>query len=297
MPNIVSLPDGTFMILNGAMQGVAGFGLANNPNFQALLYDPTQPLGSRISFLNTTIVARMYHSEAILLPDGRVLVSGSDPQTDNPDGTVKYPEEFRIEVYIPPYLNQGFTQPTFSIAVTDWTYSGVFTITNVKLFQGTTATMRVSLIAGASMLLCSDIRCVLTWFLRSDVEHARKRDGRAHAVPQIQLQRHDVPDHRAAECRYLAARLASTLHSRRTDAVPLRLGAHRWRPVAARALAEPPWVHRPGRVGPQRRSVRSESPLKRDGLRSYLLGHLSISSFPCLLICPGIIFSFVPRPR
>ena len=104
----------------------------------------------------------MYHSEAILLPDGRVLVSGSDPQTDNPDGTVKYPEEFRIEVYIPPYLNQGFTQPTFSIAVTDWTYSGVFTITNVKLFQGTTATMRVSLIAGASILLCSDIRRVLT---------------------------------------------------------------------------------------------------------------------------------------
>lgn len=155
MPNIVSLPDGTFMILNGAMQGVAGFGLANNPNFQALLYDPTQPLGSRISFLNTTIVARMYHSEAILLPDGRVLVSGSDPQTDNPDGTVKYPEEFRIEVYIPPYLNAGHTQPTFSLAVTDWTYGGVFTITNVKLFQGPASAMRVSLIAGASMrFLC-----------------------------------------------------------------------------------------------------------------------------------------------
>ncbi|KJA18927.1 copper radical oxidase [Hypholoma sublateritium FD-334 SS-4] len=150
MPNIVSLPDGTFMILNGAMQGVAGFGLANDPNFQALLYDPTQALGSRISFLNTTIVARMYHSEAILLPDGRVLVSGSDPETDNPDGTVKYPEEFRIEVYIPPYLNQGHTQPTFSLAVTDWTYGGVFTITNVKLFQGPASAMRVSLIAATS---------------------------------------------------------------------------------------------------------------------------------------------------
>ena len=89
---MVSLPDGTFLILNGALQGFAGFGLANNPNLGAVLYDPTQPIGSRMSILNNTIVARMYHSEATLLPDGRVLVSGSDPET------AKYPEEFRIEV-------------------------------------------------------------------------------------------------------------------------------------------------------------------------------------------------------
>ena len=100
MPCIVSLPDGTFLILNGALQGVAGFGLVNNPNLGAVLsrYDPTQPIGSRMSILNNTIVARLYHSEATLLPDGRVLVSGSDPQTKNPDGTVKYPEQFLIEV-------------------------------------------------------------------------------------------------------------------------------------------------------------------------------------------------------
>ncbi|KAF9484627.1 copper radical oxidase [Pholiota conissans] len=150
MPNIVSLPDGTFMILNGAHDGVAGFGLANNPQLQALLYDPTQPLGSRISLLNTTIVARMYHSEAVLLPDARVLVSGSDPQTDNPDGSVKYPEEFRIEVYIPPYLNQGFKQPTFTLTNTDWSYGQVVQITNLKLFQGTTSTVRISLVAATS---------------------------------------------------------------------------------------------------------------------------------------------------
>ena len=62
--NSVALPDGTFLIVNGAQQGVAGFGLATNPNFQALLYDPSQPVGSRISILGTTIVARLYHSEA-----------------------------------------------------------------------------------------------------------------------------------------------------------------------------------------------------------------------------------------
>lgn len=59
-----ALPDGTFLIVNGAQAGVAGFGLADDPNLTALLYDPTQPFGQRISILNTTIVARLYHSEA-----------------------------------------------------------------------------------------------------------------------------------------------------------------------------------------------------------------------------------------
>jgi hypothetical protein len=98
MSCMVALPDGTFLIVNGAHHGVAGFGLGEDPNFSAVLYDPTQSPGSRMSILNNTNIARMYHSEAILLPDGRVLISGSDPQTFNPDGTAKYPEEFRIEV-------------------------------------------------------------------------------------------------------------------------------------------------------------------------------------------------------
>ena len=92
MPNMVPLPDGTFLIMNGAMSGEAGFNLASNPNLIAYLYDPSQPVSQRISILNTTIVPRMYHSEAVLLPDGRVLVSGSDPES------VDFNEEFRIEV-------------------------------------------------------------------------------------------------------------------------------------------------------------------------------------------------------
>ncbi|KAJ6552838.1 galactose oxidase [Mycena capillaripes] len=143
MPCMVGLPDGTFLILNGAVQGVAGFGLARNGNFGALLYDPTMPFNQRISILNTTIVARLYHSEAVLLPDGRVLVSGSDPE----DGI--NPEELRIEVYIPPYLSQGFTQPSFNITNTDWAYGSQHTIT-VTLHHGFTSTMKVSLIAATS---------------------------------------------------------------------------------------------------------------------------------------------------
>ena len=140
---MVTLPDGTYMIMNGAMQGVAGFGLATDPNLQALLYDPTLPVGQRISILNTTIVDRLYHSEAILLQDGRVLVSGSDPEDP------RFPQEYRVEVYIPPYLSSGLTQPQYSITETDWDYSGEYDI-QVQLFQGDTSTMRVSLVAGKS---------------------------------------------------------------------------------------------------------------------------------------------------
>jgi hypothetical protein len=142
-----SFADGTYMILNGAHQGVAGFGLATDPNLSAILYDPSQPIGHRMSILNNTIVARLYHSEATLLPDGRVLVSGSDPQTYYPNGSFVYPEEMRIEVYVPPYLSQGLQQPEFTITETDWDLGGQYSIT-VNLFQGTTSGMRISLVAG-----------------------------------------------------------------------------------------------------------------------------------------------------
>lgn len=53
-----------------------------------------------------------------------------------------------MEVYIPPYLTDGRQQPSFTIAQNDWQYGGQYTFT-VDLPQGTTDTMRVSLIAGA----------------------------------------------------------------------------------------------------------------------------------------------------
>ena len=43
MPNMVALPDGTYLILNGAMEGQAGFALASEPNLNAVLYDPSKP--------------------------------------------------------------------------------------------------------------------------------------------------------------------------------------------------------------------------------------------------------------
>ncbi|KAK2590697.1 hypothetical protein QQS21_011621 [Conoideocrella luteorostrata] len=121
MTCMAPLPDGTYLILNGAHHGVAGFGLAKDPNLNALLYDPSKPLGKRITVMANTIVARLYHSEAITLLDGRVLVSGSDPQ----DGV--NPQEYRVETFTPPYLKRGLPRPSFTVANKDWAYGQVVT--------------------------------------------------------------------------------------------------------------------------------------------------------------------------
>lgn len=116
MSCMAPLPDGTYLIANGAQHGVAGFGLGSDPNLNALLYDPTKPLGSRITVMANTTIARMYHSEAITLLDGRVLISGSNPE----DGV--NPEEYRVEVFLPPYLLSGKPRPTFTIENRDWAW-------------------------------------------------------------------------------------------------------------------------------------------------------------------------------
>lgn len=122
---MTALPDGTYLILNGAHQGFGGFGLAQDPNHNAVLYDPSKPVNTRFTVMANTTIDRLYHSEAILLDDGRVLVSGSDPEDD------RHVQEYRVEVFIPPYLMGNPTPPTITIAdsAKDWAYSQKVTFT------------------------------------------------------------------------------------------------------------------------------------------------------------------------
>ncbi|KAL9036819.1 MAG: hypothetical protein Q9180_004075, partial [Flavoplaca navasiana] len=117
------LPDGTFLIVNGATKGVAGFGLATDPNLNAVLYDPRKPLNQRMTIMANTTIARMYHSEAITLQDGSVLISGSDPQS------TAYPQEYRVEVFEPPYMLSGAPRPAYTITNKDWAYGQQISIT------------------------------------------------------------------------------------------------------------------------------------------------------------------------
>ncbi|KAH7084811.1 copper radical oxidase-like protein [Paraphoma chrysanthemicola] len=167
MSCMATLPDGTFLILNGAAIGEAGFGLAEDPNLNAVLYDSRKPRHQRMSVMANTTIARMYHSEAVVMDDGRVLVSGSDPQDNN------NPQEYRIEVFLPPYLLSGASQPTFDIPQKDWTWESDYAFTVLSSSGGT---IKVSLLGsessthGSSMgarilfprVACSGNACVVT---------------------------------------------------------------------------------------------------------------------------------------
>jgi hypothetical protein len=65
MSSMTALLDGTYLILNGATQGVAGFGLAENPNYNAVLYDPSKIAHNRMFIMANTTIARLCHSEAV----------------------------------------------------------------------------------------------------------------------------------------------------------------------------------------------------------------------------------------
>ncbi|CCU77579.1 unnamed protein product [Blumeria hordei] len=101
------LPDGTSVWLNGGNRGAQGFGLMAKPVLEALLYDPTKPLGQRFSTLASSGIPRLYHSCALLMLDGTILVTGSNPVEMpklQPDAADPYVTEYRVEKYIPPYL-------------------------------------------------------------------------------------------------------------------------------------------------------------------------------------------------
>lgn len=101
------LPDGTSVWLNGGNKGAQGFGLMASPTLEALLYDPSKPTGQRFSTLASSGIPRLYHSCALLLLDGTVMVVGSNPVEMpklQPDAKDPYVTEYRVEQYTPPYL-------------------------------------------------------------------------------------------------------------------------------------------------------------------------------------------------
>jgi hypothetical protein len=204
MPCIVALPDGTYMIVNGAHQGVAGFGLASDPNLSALLYDPSQPVGSRFSILGNTTIARMYHSEATLLPDGRVLISGSDPQTPG------LPEELRIH-------------PAISNPL-----AGVDPARRDRA-EGRLGIRRAlpdqrALVPGPDDAHLA--RC-------GGVEHARQYYVWAYNLPGIFMPWFCLHRRCAAQCASLAPWMASAVCPRWPNAVAWRLYSHWWRSCTA----------------------------------------------------------------
>ncbi|GAA4922560.1 uncharacterized protein DUF1929 [Actinomycetospora succinea] len=102
-PNLVTLPDDSMLISNGS-EDYRGKGASDH--LLARLYHPG-PEGGTLSVAADPVVGRNYHTEGLLLPDGRVLTAGSDPLFDDEKNTVPGTFEQRVEIYSPPYLFRG----------------------------------------------------------------------------------------------------------------------------------------------------------------------------------------------
>jgi Domain of unknown function (DUF1929) len=115
----VLLPDGKVLVVGGSSTGRSDVAVA--PVLPAELYDPAAGTWTELAPINCP---HLYHSTALLLPDGRVMRGGKDGQFQrNP---YKY-FEHRLEVFSPPYLFAG-PRPQISSAPPNGGYDQNITI-------------------------------------------------------------------------------------------------------------------------------------------------------------------------
>jgi len=141
MGQFIILPDGKMLVVNGGLNGTAGYAtntgttlsysqmpfgmsLASGPVGTPALYDPNAPAGSRWSNagFSTSDIARLYHSSAILLPDASVLIAGSNPNVDV-NLTTFFPTQYQAEIFYPPYFS-ATTRPVPSGIPSNLSYGG-----------------------------------------------------------------------------------------------------------------------------------------------------------------------------
>ncbi|KAI3836764.1 hypothetical protein MKW92_000213 [Papaver armeniacum] len=104
MGDMLNLPNGELLIINGAKKGVSGWEFADDANLTPVIYKPMKPKDERFVELRPTTIARMYHSTSAVLPDGKVLVAGSNTHNVYKFNE-KFPTELRVEKFWPPYLD------------------------------------------------------------------------------------------------------------------------------------------------------------------------------------------------
>jgi hypothetical protein len=116
--NAVLLPDRTVLVCGGSLMREDMM----EATLVAEIYDLTTGAWKAAAQAS---IPRLYHSVALLLPDGRVITAGSNPAPKI--------EELRLEVYRPPYLFKGarpvITSTTPPQAVT---YGGTIQISTVQ---------------------------------------------------------------------------------------------------------------------------------------------------------------------
>ena len=119
MPDSVLLPDGKVLVMNGSSTGFADNGA--NPVFETEIYDPETDSWTQMASMS---VPRLYHSTALLLPDGRVMTAGSDSMW-NPGPF--HVNQLRVELFSPPYLFAG-PRPEIASAPTEVAWGEEFSV-------------------------------------------------------------------------------------------------------------------------------------------------------------------------
>ena len=99
--NATVLPTGQVLVTGGTSGG--GFSNAAGAVHAAEMWDPATGVWTTMA---SNAVTRIYHSTTLLLPDGRVLHTGSGDAS----GAV---DELSYEIYSPPYLFKG-ARPTIT---------------------------------------------------------------------------------------------------------------------------------------------------------------------------------------
>lgn len=104
MGDMTILPTGDVLLVNGAQNGTSAWNDAEEPALAPALYKTKEKRHHRFQELAPTTIPRMYHSVSVLLPDGKVLIAGSNTH-DGYKFDHKYPTELRVEKFSPPYLD------------------------------------------------------------------------------------------------------------------------------------------------------------------------------------------------
>ena len=131
--NAVLLPDRTVLAVGGGVTREASAKThAGDPQggqevFEAEIYDP---MTNMWSITAAASLARLYHSVALLLPDGRVVSAGGNPDQGL---QVKWlppdlHEEMRLEIYSPPYMFKKNSRPVIQNAPEAITYKSKIVI-------------------------------------------------------------------------------------------------------------------------------------------------------------------------
>lgn len=119
--NSVLLPDRTVLVTGGSLKQED----APLARLQPEIYDPATDTWTPLA---ASTVPRLYHSTALLLPDGRVVSAGGNPEAgDHVQWDQDPEEEMRLEIFSPPYLFRG-ARPTIARAPTDCAHGQVIDV-------------------------------------------------------------------------------------------------------------------------------------------------------------------------